>query len=85
MRRYRRVTTGATPMNRFVALGMAATLVGIGARAVVGDLAPGWSAASALLALPPIALAGARVVSVAVRLGERGDELVVQAGAALST
>lgn len=75
---YRRVTTDAAPMNRFVAIGMIVTLAGIGAQAVTGDLAWGWSAGSALLAVPPVLLAGARVVPAAVRLGGRADEPVVQ-------
>ena len=75
---YRRVTTDAAPMNRFVAVGMIVTLAGIVAQAVVADLAWGWSAGSALLAVPPIALAGTRVVPAAVRLGGRSDEPVVQ-------
>lgn len=75
---YRRVTTDAAPMNRFVAIGMIVTLAGIGTQAVIGHLAWGWSAGSALLAVPPIVLAGARVVPAAVRLGGRADEPVVQ-------
>jgi hypothetical protein len=75
---YRRVTTDAAPMNRFVAVAMIVTLGGIVAQAVAGDLAWGWSAVSASLAVPPIALAGARIVPAAVRLGGRVDEPVVQ-------
>ena len=75
---YRRVTTDAAPMNRFVGAGMVVTLVGIAAQAVVGDLAWPWSAVSALLAVPPVVLAAVRVVPDAVRLGGRGDEPMVQ-------
>lgn len=75
---YRRVTTDAAPMNRFVAVGMIATLAGVIAQVVVGTVAWGWSAGSALLAVPPIVLAGARVVPAAVRLGGRADDSVVQ-------
>lgn len=75
---YRRVTTDAAPMNRFVALGMVATLVGVAVQAALGDLPWGWSLASALLAVPPIVLAGARVVPAAVRLGGRADDPAVQ-------
>jgi hypothetical protein len=70
---YRRVTTAAWPMNRLIALVMLATLV-----ALVVEIARGepraWVAwASLALALPPIVLAGARVVPSAVRLGTRSD------------
>jgi len=75
---YRRVTTDAAPMNRVVAVGMIVTLAGIVTQAMIGDLAWGWSAGSALLAVPPIVLAGTRVVPAAVRLGGRADEPVVQ-------
>ncbi|HEU5084879.1 MAG TPA: hypothetical protein VFU14_16175 [Acidimicrobiales bacterium] len=75
---YRRVTTDAAPMNRFVALGMVATLAGIVGQAAAGETGWPWLVASALLAVPPIALAGARVVPAAVRLGTRVDEPVEQ-------
>lgn len=75
---YRRVTTDAAPMNRVVAVGMIVTLAGIVTQAMIGDLAWGWSAGSALLAVPPIVLAGTRAVPAAVRLGGRADEPVVQ-------
>ena len=65
-------------MNRFVAAGMVVTLAGVAAQAVAGDLAWPWSAVSALLAVPPIVLAGARVVPAAVRLGGRADDAAVQ-------
>lgn len=71
---YRRVTTDAAPMNRFVALGMVVTLAGIGGQAAAGEVGWPWLLASALLAVPPIALAGMRVVPAAVRLGSRIDE-----------
>ncbi len=75
---YSRVTTQAAPMNRFVALGMVVTLAAVAAQATVDDVAGAWSIVSALLAVPPIALAGARVVPNAVRLGTRADDLVEQ-------
>ena len=74
---YRRVTTDAAPMNRFVGAGMVVMLVGVAAQAVAEDLGA-WSAVSALLAVPPVVLAAARVVPDAVRLGGRGDEPAMQ-------
>ena len=68
-RYYRRVTTDARPMNRLVATVMIATLAEIARgdqRAWVG-----WG--SLALALAAIALAGARTVPGAVRLGSRAD------------
>lgn len=70
---YRRVTTEASPMGRLVGAVMALALV-----AAAWDLATGARplalrlAALALLAAP-VALAGARVVPNAVRLGARAD------------
>jgi hypothetical protein len=76
---YRRVTTGARPMNRLIMLAMVATLVGIGLQFARDD-APRWvSAVSAVAAALPIGLAGARTVPSAVRLGTRRDPLATQA------
>lgn len=80
-RYYRRVTIEAFPMNRFVALAMAATLTGIGV-----ELArPGHAAvdvASLVLAGGPIGLAGARTVRRAQRLGAQRDDRAAQSGLA---
>jgi hypothetical protein len=72
---YARVTTAARPMNRLVATVMLATLA-----AVVVEIARGephaWLAwVSLALAACPTALAGARIVPSAVRLGARVDSL----------
>jgi hypothetical protein len=70
---YRRVTTEASPMGRLVAAMMVLALV-----AALWDLATGTRplalrAASLALLLVPIALARARVIPNAVRLGARAD------------
>jgi hypothetical protein len=75
---YARVTTNARPMNRLVAAAMVTTATLLVVRTFAGDL-PGWiSAISLVLALTPIALAGARTVPNAVRLGTRRDDSAVQ-------
>jgi hypothetical protein len=70
---YARVTTAARPMNRLIATVMLATVA-----AVVVEIARGAAPAaiawvSLALAVAPIALAGARTVPSAVRLGTRRD------------
>ena len=68
---YRRVTTGARPMNRLIAAVMVGTLAAIVAQLARGD-APAWAAwASLALAAAAIGLAGAHTVPAAVRLGRR--------------
>jgi hypothetical protein len=75
---YARVTTGARPMNRLVALAMLATLVGIVVELVAG-LDPAWLPWATLgLAVVPIGLAGGRTVPSAVRLGTRQDDMAGQ-------
>jgi hypothetical protein len=70
---YARVTTAARPMNRLVAAVMAATLVAVVVQIVHGD-EPAWVGWSSLVLLGgAIALAGARTVPAAVRLGMRRD------------
>jgi len=70
---YRRVTTTARPMNRLIALVMLATLAAIVAE-LLGEGTHAWVAWSSLAAaVAPIALAGARTVPNAVRLGARRD------------
>lgn len=79
---YARVTTGARPMNRVVAAAMVATLVGLAGELADDDTGIGWVLASALLAVPPIALAAIRVVPSAVRLGRRSDDPTTQSALA---
>ena len=72
---YARVTRGASPMNRLVALAMVATLAGVIAE-LVGESVPRWAAWTSLLfTLAPVGLAGARTVPAAVRLGQRTDPI----------
>ena len=77
---YRRVTTLAQPMGHVIAAVMVLTLVAVGTEIVRG------STALALASLPfcagPIALALARVVRDAVRLGARADPPAVQSALA---
>ncbi|HEY2813464.1 MAG TPA: hypothetical protein VGJ03_08385 [Acidimicrobiales bacterium] len=79
---YRRVTTDARPMNRLVALAMLVTLAGIVVQLVRGDGAIVARCVSLVLALVPIALAGARTLPSAVRLGSRRDPFDAQAALA---
>ena len=81
---YARVTTGARPMNRLIALAMLVTLA-----AVIGELVrhcvPPWVAwASLAIGGSAIGLAGARTVRNAVRLGARGDAVSAQSSLARS-
>jgi hypothetical protein len=69
-RYYRRVTTDAFPMNRLIGGVMAVQLWG---------MVTGWCALLVIaFGVAPIALAGARIVPAAVRLGARTDTLPVQ-------
>ncbi len=79
---YARVTTAARPMNRLIALVMLATLAAIVIE-LTGGHHPDWVPwASLALAVPPIALAGARTVPNAVRLGTRRDHVQRQSALA---
>src|SRR4051812_25376804 len=79
---YARVTTGARPMNRLVALAMLGTVVAIVVE-IVGGLCPTWLPwVSLVLAVVPIGLAGKRTVPSAVRLGTRADDAAHQSEAA---
>ena len=70
---YARVTTAARPMNRLVATVMLATLACLVAQLARGD-DPRWVAIASLVLLgSAIAVAGARTVPAAVRLGTRRD------------
>jgi hypothetical protein len=71
---YARVTTGARPMNRLVALAMLGTLAAIVVEIAAG-LDPGWLPwTSLVLAAVPITIAGFRTVPAAIRLGRQIDE-----------
>jgi len=81
---YRRVTTAARPMNRLIAAVMLATLAAIAVE--IGSTEEElWVALLSLsLALPPILLAGLRIVPRAVRLGARVDPVERQSALARS-
>jgi hypothetical protein len=70
---YRRVTTAARPMNRFVALAMLVTLGALVAEVVGDDVSNTIAVASLILAAVPIGLAGTRTVPRAIRLGQQQD------------
>jgi hypothetical protein len=79
---YRRVTTAARPMNRLIATVMLATLVAIIIE-ITASHEPAWIGWVSLpLAITGIALAGARIVPAAVRLGTRRDDAARQSAAA---
>jgi len=70
---YARVTTAARPMNRLIAVMMAATLAAIITELAEG-VGPAWAGWVSLgLAAAPIVLAGTRTVPSAVRLGRHRD------------
>jgi hypothetical protein len=70
---YGRVTTAARPMNRLIATVMVATIAAIVAEIARADVPAAVAWTSLALAVAPIALAGARTVPGAVRLGARRD------------
>jgi len=75
---YGRVTTGARPMNRLIALIMLGTLASLVAQLARGD-APPWAEVTSLVAAAgAIGLAGAHTVPAAVRLGTRTDPAAEQ-------
>jgi hypothetical protein len=81
---YRRVTTGARPMNRLVGAAMLVTLGALVAQ-IAGDDVPAWAAWTSLgLAVAAIGLAAAHTWPSAVRLGGRRDRPDVQGRLALS-
>jgi hypothetical protein len=81
---YGRVTTAARPMNRLIATVMLATLAALVVAIASGDERPWVGAVSLGLAVPPIAIAGARIVPRAVRLGARVDPATRQSSLARS-
>jgi hypothetical protein len=70
---YGRVTTAARPMNRLIATVMLATIAAIVVEIARADVPAAVAWTSLALAVAPIALAGARTVPAAVRLGARRD------------
>ena len=70
---YARVTTAARPMNRLVAAAMLVTLASIVISIARGDHPCGSGGCRSPLVLAAVALAGARTVPNAVRLGTRRD------------
>jgi hypothetical protein len=75
---YRRVTTGARPMNRLVGAAMLVTLGALVAQ-ILRDDTPEWAAWTSLaLAGAAVALAAAHTWPSAVRLGARRDPSEVQ-------
>jgi hypothetical protein len=81
---YGRVTLAARPMNRLVAVAMAATLAGIVAEIVNGDTSPGIAWTSLALAGMPISGAALHTFRTAARLGARRDTAAVQSRLARS-
>jgi hypothetical protein len=75
---YRRVVTGARPMNRLVALAMLITLGALIGQLLIGDTTVAIAAVSLVLAACAIGLAAARTVPNAVRLGTQLDTPAVQ-------
>ena len=83
-RYYARVTTAARPMNRLIAAVMLATIAAVIVQIAGGD-APAWVGWTSLaLAGGAIALAAARTVPSAVRLGTSADSVAVQSRLARS-
>ena len=81
---YARVTTAARPMNRLIAAVMLAAIAAIIVQIAKGD-APAWVGWTSLaLAGGAIALAAARTVPAAVRLGTRADPIEIQSRMARS-
>ena len=72
---YRRATTTSRPMSYLIALVMAVLLGALTVRFLTGDNSVWLIAVSVALAGVPIALALARTVPNAVRLGARSDDL----------
>ena len=72
---YARVTTGARPMNRLVAVVMLATIAAVVVEIAAG-LDPAWLPWVSLVAIAgPVGLAARRTVPAAVRLGTRRDDV----------
>ncbi len=75
---YRRVTTGAFPMNRLIAVTMLATIAAVVVQ-IAQDDAPAWAGWLSLTAvLCAVGLAGSHTVPAARRLGARSDSVAEQ-------
>ena len=81
---YARVTTAARPMNRLVALVMAGTLAALVAEVAEGKVRAWVAWTSLAFVLGPVALAAARIVPRAVRLGAREGDAAVESALARS-
>ncbi len=79
---YRRVTTESQPMGRLVALAMVSAVLGSAWDVARGEGALLARVASLVLCAAPAALAAARVVPNAVRLGARKDDAATQSALA---
>ena len=75
---YKRATTDSAPMSRLIALVMVVAVLGSGLRLFIGGGPLLLRGASFALCLAPTALAVARVVPNAVRLGSRRDDPAAQ-------
>jgi hypothetical protein len=81
---YARVTTAARPMNSLVAAVMVATIAAIVVELVRDDVADWVAAASLVLTLLAVGIAGVRTVPNARRLGARRDDVAGQSRLARS-
>ena len=72
---YARVTTESYPMSHLVGAVMLVTVAGTLWQVISGPMTLGLRIAAFVLAAGPIALAGARVLPNAIRLGARADGL----------
>jgi uncharacterized membrane protein YfcA len=79
---YRRATTDSQPMSRLIAAVMAIAVLGSLYRLLAGEGPRALPAISLALCLAPAALALARVVPNAVRLGQRRDDEATQSALA---
>ena len=81
---YRRVTTGARPMNRLVGLVMLGTIAATIAEIVSGETSKPVAWASLVLIVLPVSIAALHTFPSAARLGARRDALEVQSRLARS-
>ena len=79
---YRRATTDSAPMSRLIAAVMATGVLGCGVQVFRGEAALPLRLVAFALLFAPIALAAARIVPDAVRLGSRSDPVEVQSALA---
>jgi hypothetical protein len=75
---YARVTTAADPMGNLVGLVMVVAVLGTGAQLVRRTIPRPLAAVALVASTAPIALASARIVPNAARLGTRSDTLELQ-------